>query len=119
MPFVVRQEVLKQLKLMLDGNVICPSKSPWASPVVLVRKRDGASRFCGFIGTLILSPCQAHIHCPELKTYLINLESLAISQPLICPLGFGKLGYIRTPWRRLLLQPPKNCLSSGSSCHLA
>ena len=31
---------------MQKNNVIKPSESPWASPVVLVRKRDGTLRFC-------------------------------------------------------------------------
>ena len=45
-PFSVRQEVARQLRDMQRSGVIEPSKSPWASPVVLVRKRDGLHRFC-------------------------------------------------------------------------
>ena len=38
-PFAVRGEVARQLREMQ------PSASPWASPVVLVRKKDGTLRF--------------------------------------------------------------------------
>ena len=31
------------LQEMLDSNVVCPSSSPWASLVVLVKKKDASS----------------------------------------------------------------------------
>jgi transposase InsO family protein len=40
------EEVRNHLKEMLDLDVIRPSASPYSSPVVLVRKRDGTLRFC-------------------------------------------------------------------------
>ena len=46
MPFVVRQEVASQLNNMQRAGVIQPSTSPWASPVVMVKKKDGTHRFC-------------------------------------------------------------------------
>ena len=42
MPFAVCQEVAKQLKSMQQNEVIQPSRSPWSSPVVMVRKKDGS-----------------------------------------------------------------------------
>ena len=46
MPFSVREQVSRQVKKMQEDGVIQPSNSPWASPIVLVRKKDGTHRFC-------------------------------------------------------------------------
>ncbi|XP_063048184.1 uncharacterized protein LOC134441724 [Engraulis encrasicolus] len=39
-------EVKALIKRMLDADIIKPSSSPWSSPIVLVRKKDGSIRFC-------------------------------------------------------------------------
>ena len=41
-----REEIQTLLDEMLQKKVVQPSDSPWASPVVLVKKKDGSSRFC-------------------------------------------------------------------------
>ena len=43
---IVRDIEQQQVKEMLRDEVIRPSTSPWASPVVMVKKKDGSMRFC-------------------------------------------------------------------------
>ena len=45
-PFALRQKIDEMVGEMLEKGIIQPSKSPWASPVVLVSKKDGCLRFC-------------------------------------------------------------------------
>ena len=45
-PFALRRTIEELTQEMLEHDVIQPSHSPWASPVVLVKKRDGSMRFC-------------------------------------------------------------------------
>ena len=41
-----REEVERQVQELLAKGLIQPSDSPWASPVVLVTKKDGSKRLC-------------------------------------------------------------------------
>ncbi len=41
-----KKEVSKLLQDMLQKDIVERSNSPWASPIILVKKKDGSTRFC-------------------------------------------------------------------------
>lgn len=46
LPYASRKHVQEEVDSMLKMGVIEPSESPYASPIVLVDKKDGSKRFC-------------------------------------------------------------------------
>jgi hypothetical protein len=46
LPIKQREEANKLIEEMRSQGVIKPSQSPWTSPIVLVKKKDGSKRFC-------------------------------------------------------------------------
>ena len=50
LPNVLKPVVEEQVNEMLAHGVVRPSKSPWASPIVLVKKKDGTMEIlCRFL----------------------------------------------------------------------
>ena len=46
LPPAWQEEVRSEIGNMLEAGVIVPSKSPWTSPLVPIRKKDGGVRLC-------------------------------------------------------------------------
>ena len=44
--FSYRPKIVNMIQDMLKRGIIQPSSSPWSSPIVVVRKKDGTLRFC-------------------------------------------------------------------------
>ncbi|GBM01909.1 Retrovirus-related Pol polyprotein from transposon 412 [Araneus ventricosus] len=47
LPLAKKDETERLVKEMVDNGIIEESSGPWASPIVLVTKKDGSTRFCG------------------------------------------------------------------------
>lgn len=45
-PLAKIKEAEEEIQEMASRNIIEPSSSPWSSPVVLVKKKDGSTRLC-------------------------------------------------------------------------
>ena len=46
LPLIQQEEVDRQVNNLIKAGMVTPSNSSWASPIVLVRKKDGSQRMC-------------------------------------------------------------------------
>ncbi len=76
---------------MLEHDTIRPSNSPWASPIVLVKKKDGSTRFCvDFRRVNEISRKDAY-PIPRIDDTLSSLSGAQYFSTLDLPVGTGKL----------------------------
>ena len=84
-------EVKKHLKEMLEIGAIRKSQSPWASAVVLVRKKDGALRFCIDLRKLNARTIKDAQTLPRIEDSLDSLNRAMIFSSLDLKSGYWQV----------------------------
>ena len=92
----VQWEKAEHIQQMLDSGIIRPSSSPWASPMVMVQKKDGKLHFCVDFWQLDSAAVKNthHLHC--INDLLDTLHSACWFYTLDL-----KSGYFQVPIREV------------------
>ena len=104
----VRQQEREQIEEMMEQDVIRPSTSPWASPVVMVKKKDGTMRFCVDYRKLNAVTEKDAMPLPRIDDTLESLNGARYFSTLDL-----KSGYWQVPIREEDKKKTAFCTSSG------
>ncbi|XP_056157718.1 uncharacterized protein LOC130132152 [Lampris incognitus] len=91
-PLGFQQEKERHLKSMLEAGVITPSTSEWASPVVLVRKKDRGVRWCIDYRRLNDLTLKDAYPLPRIEECLDTLEGATVFSTLDMQSGYWQIG---------------------------
>ena len=84
-------EVKAHIQEMLDLGAIRPSNSPWASAIVLVRKKDGRLRFCIDLRRLNNRTVKDAYSLPKIESILDSLIGAKIFSTLDLKAGYWQV----------------------------
>ena len=90
-PFTLQEEISRIVQEMLKGEAIQESASPWASPVVLIRKKDGALRFCIDCRRLNVVTRKDTFPLPRIDDLLDQLKGKSIFTTLDAKRGYWQI----------------------------
>ena len=90
-PPQIYDEVKAHIQEMLDLGAIRPSNSPWASAIVLVRKKDGRLRFCIDLRRLNNRTIRDAYSLPKIESILDSLIGAQIFSTLDLKAGYWQV----------------------------
>ena len=84
----MRTKVAEEIEKMLNAGVIEPTPSEWASPVVLVPKKDGSLRFCVSYRRSSTQTIRDAYPLPRMDDCIDALGDVRISSTFDCNSGY-------------------------------
>lgn len=90
-PYFQKIEIEKQVQDMLHRQLIRPSRSPYSSPVLLVKKKDGTWRFCVDYRALNSITIKDRFPLPTIDELLDDLGNSSWFSKMDLPQGFHQI----------------------------
>ena len=87
----MREMVANEVNKMLNAGVIEPASTKWASPVVLIPKKDGSLRFCVDYRLLNAKTAADSYPLPRMDDCIDPLGDAAVFTTLGCNSGYWKI----------------------------
>ena len=91
LPLNKRLIVEAEIQQMTEAGVIRPSSSPWASPVVLVPKKDGSTRFCLDFRKLNNVTCSDSYSLPSIQEIFDSMYGAQIFSTIDLTSGYWQI----------------------------
>ena len=87
-----QEELREEIRTLIDQEIFTPSKSPWAGPIVLVKKKDDTQRMCVDYRKLNKVAINDQYPLPNIEDLIANIGS----SKFITTLDLTK-GYYQVP----------------------
>ena len=87
-----QEELNKQLKELIQADKIFPSDSPFAAPVIFVKKKDGSKRLCVDYRALNEITIKSRFPLPLIEEVLDSLHGASIFSKLDLISGYHQVG---------------------------